>query len=748
MKKVDKNKKQVLLRKRTYDGCTEKWGPWVDVYTRPEPSKNVQTSPFVYNFPRGEGQLCIYANLLASETQKAISKDILQCRYARQYEIQNSPEPRAHFLLHEEATAKFSMEQPGYRYGSVCMKSRPLSVMPRIDELSTYVENVCRRQGHEAAGGGSFWNVGVNVVIYRCGRDKMGLHADNDQGETLILTVLVCSPVGATRKINIRSFNYSKLNHKDKDEEFRLCLDAGDAYSMNGKYPSNTFCMFMIGWSMFNVSSITHTYFLPLAIGTMQKHYKHGVPCDNKCVGRDVASNANADKRIAIVFRRGRFAYQSKDNGNPIKSLKPRVYVPHIFGNCIKGLKEGSTYTRKELVTYSYHRYVTFGYGSDQSHIDSHVALLSHLNRRTQQKGVSGTGDKGCDAIIVSGARDDGLGEDNLFTLMYAASMKEGAKSILTSKEKEIPIRVFRSTELDTVLKAVRQRGETTTPKYRYDGLYHVSGYTKQMHAAGTHLVYLFYLSRVENGVGAMKNRVKSEEFIGTCVRQGSMLNKALRNRFSQTTTWPPLVQRQWASCKMEKIDVAQGGEERSLQRRRRMEEVDVAQDGEERSTKRRRKIEKVDAAQFGEERSTKITRRMEKVDVAQPGEERSTKGTTVQQQQKKRTSKFKNSQPAMRPLKRNDKVEEDCLPVERRKRKSKEECCVTEIANNEIVAKVPRKCISVGSEKTSLIHNIPVPVRRENRSHSSYRPRHSSGMPSNNWYSKYRTSSTLCKSQ
>jgi hypothetical protein len=187
------------------------------------------------------------------------------------------------------------------------------------------------------------------------------------------------------------------------------------------------------------------------------------------------------------------------------------------------------------------------------------------------------------------------------------------------------------------------------------------------------------------------------------------------------------------------KVDVSQGGEEGSLTRTRRIEKVDVAQGGEEknvnvaqvaeeRCTKIARRMEKVDVAQPGEERSLKRPRRMEKVDVAQPGEERSMTRTTDQQQQKKRWSKFKNNQPAMLPLKRNDKAEEDCLPVERRKRKSKEVCCVTEIANNEIVAKVPRKCISGVSEKTSLLVNIPVPGRGENRSHSSSKPRNSSG--------------------
>lgn len=219
---------KVLLRKRTYDATKKKWSPWSDVYTR-----QPQELSFTYNFPRGGGQLRIYANLLISCHQRAVTDELMECGNFRQYSIQSSPEPRTHFLLHENATVDFDgAAQPGYRYGSLRMKSRPLHSMLEIQELSIRMQNMCQDR---RAVKGSFWNIGVNPVLYRDGRDRIGYHADNDQGEELILTVLVSSPVGATRRICIRDIHFKTEGTKDKDEELELRLDAGDAYSMDGK---------------------------------------------------------------------------------------------------------------------------------------------------------------------------------------------------------------------------------------------------------------------------------------------------------------------------------------------------------------------------------------------------------------------------------------------------------------------------------------------------------------------------------
>ena len=154
-------------------------------------------------------------------------------------------EPRSHFLLHEDATddvLESEVAQPSYRYGITRMKSRPLKTLPHTQQLSIQVEEMCKRTSgvgnKEASNDGSaFWNIGVNPVLYRDGRDKIGFHADDDQQEELILCVLVSSPRDATRNVVIRPKFRKKEKTKPKhgEDEFQLCLDAGDAYSMDGK---------------------------------------------------------------------------------------------------------------------------------------------------------------------------------------------------------------------------------------------------------------------------------------------------------------------------------------------------------------------------------------------------------------------------------------------------------------------------------------------------------------------------------
>lgn len=241
---------QTLLQKRTFDGGVKNWGPWSDVCTRPE---STEVPTFVHCFPHDKGQLCIYANILPSDCQKAVTEELMQCSHFRQYTIQGSPEPRTHFLLHDDATEDFDGDsQPGYGYGNcVRMKSRPLDTMPHVQMLSTAMEKMCRQLDDNCstadnnAVASSYWNIGVNPILYRDGRDRIGYHADDDQGEELILSVLVSSPVGAARKVSIRRMHSKNGGHKDKDEEYQLFLGAGDAYSMDGKYPRQSRYIFV-----------------------------------------------------------------------------------------------------------------------------------------------------------------------------------------------------------------------------------------------------------------------------------------------------------------------------------------------------------------------------------------------------------------------------------------------------------------------------------------------------------------------
>lgn len=234
--------KQVLLRNRNYDATKKKWSSWNKVLTRQSLDDQQTQEPFVYNFTRGGGQLVIHANMLSTSRQRAITDVLMECDNFREYSIQGGPEPRVHFLLHEEATNDFDGEaQPGYCYASIRMKSRPLQEMPEILELSADMQNMY------PAVEGCFWNIGVNPILYRDGRDRIGYHADDDQDEQLILTVLVSSPVNVTRRISIRHRLVKTEGIQDGDEELELMLDAGDAYSMDG--------MWSIRSSQWNVSS-------------------------------------------------------------------------------------------------------------------------------------------------------------------------------------------------------------------------------------------------------------------------------------------------------------------------------------------------------------------------------------------------------------------------------------------------------------------------------------------------------------
>jgi len=272
------------------------------------------------------------------------------------------------------------------------------------------------------------------------------------------------------------------IQSNDGQEQLELFLSAGDAYSMDGE---------------------------------MQEYYKHGVPSDKKS---EVGESNNDDdsskiQRIAIVFRRGRQETLTKDSGEAFASLQPRVFVPYMFGNCITGLQEGVTYSRVELTKMNAHR--------------------------SQERGVSGNRDVGCDAIIVSG-KGNGLASDNFFRIVYTAERRNGALALLKSCIEGQPVRVFRSSLLDSAFKAMLHGGSSA--RYRYDGLYKVESTQYRcerqifdLENPLDHLksafpganIYLFCLARVEHGAGETTNKISSASFVRFCVEKGTLAPKA-----------------------------------------------------------------------------------------------------------------------------------------------------------------------------------------------------------------------------
>lgn len=221
-----------VIKKRIYNGESKKWGNW-EVVFRCRRRGEVDKSHHVLHLMLG-GTVRVYVNLLPTKEQQEVTKELKNnATFFREYRIQGTKEPRAHFLLHEAAPDHDidddSTKSPGYKYGTITMKARPLCLLPHLENLSTELKHHCDV---------GCWNVGVDVVAYRDGRDSIGFHADNDQGEELILTALVTSPPKPRRVVFKRMpKDGEKSTHlRHGHEEIELCLGAGDAYSMDGEF--------------------------------------------------------------------------------------------------------------------------------------------------------------------------------------------------------------------------------------------------------------------------------------------------------------------------------------------------------------------------------------------------------------------------------------------------------------------------------------------------------------------------------
>ena len=110
----------------------------------------------------------MFPNHVNPKDLSSVREEVLNCNFFRQYPIQAQDEPRCHFILHEDATDDFDKEQPGYKYANIEMKARPLRKLPFLEELSKVLALSCNVEK---------WTIGINPVLYRDGKDRMGDHA-------------------------------------------------------------------------------------------------------------------------------------------------------------------------------------------------------------------------------------------------------------------------------------------------------------------------------------------------------------------------------------------------------------------------------------------------------------------------------------------------------------------------------------------------------------------------------------------
>jgi len=409
---------------RRYNSLKGGFGEWEDLpfqnYGETQPRRwcelNIDESIEV-PLRRG-GRLRVFPNFLGESRRALVSNSMENSSLYRQYSVlsndDTSMEPRLQVLLSSKAMDEVNDRNDtmgvGYVYRGVSMKAKPLSHDPPIEKLTRDLAELYRLPDKE-------WNIGTQLVYYRDGNDHTTWHADDTQGEALVLCIVVESQAYA-RPILVKPKTLDG-GFKDGDEEIIIFVGQGDAYEMDGQ---------------------------------MQMHYEHCLPMKQD----DLTA-----KRTAIIFRHGNPVSVSLDTGTPLintiskKIVEEVVKVPAApqkvsnvhFGHFLGIIKEGKQlYTKKTLVDTGAHR--------------------------QEKKLVSGNYRDGCESILVE-SQDRLLREDDgLCWFQITCTKANGGGALLQSYRKKSPIRVFRSSELECKYAPVLFEGQEGQVLYRYDGLY------------------------------------------------------------------------------------------------------------------------------------------------------------------------------------------------------------------------------------------------------------------------------------
>ncbi len=162
---------------------------------------------------------------------------------------------------------------------SVNMLAHPISDFKAIERVEEYVADFFQKD----------FNIGVDALCYRNGKDYIGFHADDTQGENVVVSLTVESLY--QRVLRIKPKGKACVG----DEQIDLFPCAGDGYSMDGN---------------------------------MQSHYLHSLRKAGS--GKKVSES----RRFALIFRNVKEASVGKDTGKQDEILKPdhSVTVGCSFG--------------------------------------------------------------------------------------------------------------------------------------------------------------------------------------------------------------------------------------------------------------------------------------------------------------------------------------------------------------------------------------------------------------------------------
>jgi hypothetical protein len=189
---------------------------------------------------------------------------------------------------------------------SVKMQAHPISDFKAIERVDEHVADFFQTD----------FNIGVDALCYRNGKDYIGFHADDTQGEDIVVSLTVESL--CQRVLRIKPKGKVCVG----DEQIDLFPCAGDGYSMDGN---------------------------------MQCGYLHSLRKAGS--GKKVAEA----RRFALIFRHGEVASVGKDTGKQVESLEPDPSGPveYSFG-AMECVQQGQEYTKSDLVASGAHKYVAF----------------------------------------------------------------------------------------------------------------------------------------------------------------------------------------------------------------------------------------------------------------------------------------------------------------------------------------------------------------------------------------------------
>lgn len=396
-------REETSVRRRRWLG--DAWSPWETVA--------VESGGTSLSLARG-GTITIFRDFVAFDERCALIRELEQSRLFRQYKFGNVPEPRVHMLL-------AAQERVAYQYHGVTMVARSLEDVAGVAALASRTSQRF---------GGVEWNVGVDIVCYRDGRDSCGWHADDTHHETMVVCTVLESR-GGSRRVCVRPKQPPLKEKKNRrasahegeaplalgDEEFELWIGPGDCYSMDRG----------------------------VHVG-----YEHAVPKISKT---DVDG-----RRIVAIMRAGDLATkpsEDADSGEPLLSLDPPDR-PRVIGH-VPGIRPG---VLKD--------------GIDDTALYSREALVAKGAHASAQRGVGGSAARGAESVVVSRQSQLLREADGLSWLRYTSTRRQGAGALWRSFGLKEPVRVFRSSHLDSGWGPPKPSPQSLSANYRYDGLYTV----------------------------------------------------------------------------------------------------------------------------------------------------------------------------------------------------------------------------------------------------------------------------------